>query len=267
MNLLNLLFLFSILSPIAFANTKLDPHLLPRPLILEYPENLNIEGGGGEDDIVFRCTAWRFAVEANNVSPWKKIPLECSDYVKNYMMNKGYALDLEMVANEAGFLARHVELGGDGMDVWIFDVDETLLSNLPYYAEHGFGLEIFNSNLFDKWVDMARAPAIESSLKLYKEVLDLGFKVFLLTGRSEGQRAVTVDNLKNAGFENWDRLILRGQDDQGKTATIYKSERRREMLKEGYRILGNSGDQWSDILGFSMSNRSFKLPNPMYHVP
>ena len=55
------------------------------------------------------------------------------------MMNKGYALDLEMVANEAGFLARHVELGGDGMDVWIFDVDETLLSNLPYYAEHGFG--------------------------------------------------------------------------------------------------------------------------------
>lgn len=39
------------------------------------------------------------------------------------------------------------------------------------------------------------------------------------------------------------------------------------MLKEGYRILGNSGDQWSDILGFSMSNRSFKLPNPMYHIP
>lgn len=88
---------------------------------------------------MFRCTAWRFAVEANNVSPWKKIPFECSDYVKNYMMNKGYALDLEVVANEAGFFARNVELGGDGKDVWVFDVDETLLSNLPFYAQHGFG--------------------------------------------------------------------------------------------------------------------------------
>lgn len=70
-------------------------------------------------------------------------------------------------------------------------------------------MEVFDGNLFDKWVDMSMAPAVESSLKLYKDVLGLGFKVFLLTGRSEGQRAVTIDNLRNAGFENWDRLILR----------------------------------------------------------
>ncbi|KAI5340663.1 PREDICTED: acid phosphatase [Prunus dulcis] len=57
--------------------------------------------------------------------------------------------------------------------------------------------------------------------------------------------------------------------DQGKLATVYKSEKRNEMEKEGYRILGNSGDQWSDILGtsISMSIRSFKLPNPMYYIP
>lgn len=70
-------------------------------------------------------------------------------------------------------------------------------------------LEIFDHVKFDKWVDKAMAPAINPSLKLYEEVLGLGFKVFLLTGRSERHRITTVENLTNAGFRNWHRLILR----------------------------------------------------------
>lgn len=70
-------------------------------------------------------------------------------------------------------------------------------------------LEIFDPVEFDKWVEKALAPAIEPSLKLYKEILGLGFKVFLLTGRSEKQRIVTEENLIKAGFQNWDKLILR----------------------------------------------------------
>ncbi|KAK2642243.1 hypothetical protein Ddye_024006 [Dipteronia dyeriana] len=68
-------------------------------------------------------------------------------------------------------------------------------------------LEIFDPVEFDKWVGKTNAPAIESSLKLYGEVLELGFKVFLLTGRSEKHRSITVDNLNNSGFQNWDKLI------------------------------------------------------------
>ncbi|KAL7193746.1 hypothetical protein ACSBR2_025380 [Camellia fascicularis] len=143
---------------------------------------------------------------------------------------------------EALEYAKSIELGEDAKDVWVFDIDETLLSNLPYYADHGFGLEVFDGVEFDKWVDKAMAPPIESSLKLYEEVLKLGFK-------------------------DWDKLILRATEDHGKLATIYKSEKRNEMVEEGYRILGNSRDQWSDLLGSSVSIRSFKLPNPMYYIP
>ncbi|KAF5955846.1 hypothetical protein HYC85_008702 [Camellia sinensis] len=143
---------------------------------------------------------------------------------------------------EALEYAKSVELGEDAKDVWVFDIDETLLSNLPYYADHGFGLEVFDGVEFDKWVDKAMAPPIESSLKLYEEVLKLGFK-------------------------DWDKLILRATEDHGKLATIYKSEKRNEMVEEGYRILGNSGDQWGDLLGSSVSIRSFMLPNPMYYIP
>lgn len=62
-------------------------------------------------------------------------------------------------------------------------------------------------------------------------------------------------------------ILCRGSNDHGKQAMVYKSEKRSEMVKEGYRIVGNSGDQWSDLLGSEMSLRSFKLPNPMYYIP
>lgn len=68
---------------------------------------------------------------------------------------------------------------------------------------------------FDKWVEKGTAPALGSSLKLYQEVLKLGFKVFLLTGRSERHRSVTVENLMNAGFHDWHKLILRWVNEYG----------------------------------------------------
>ncbi|GER50814.1 HAD superfamily [Striga asiatica] len=237
------------------------------PLIVEVPE-MNGAGLGNwaPKEAHLECTSWRVSVEANNLSPWKTIPVECGEYVKDYMTGKGYEIDLQMVSNEAANYARSVDLSGDGKDAWIFDVDETLISNLPYYQQHGYGLEIFDSTKFDEWVETGMAPAIEPSLKLYEEVLKLGFKVILLTGRSERHRGITVENLSRAGIREWDKLILRSSEDHAKTATKYKSDKRDELVGEGYRILGNSGDQWSDLLGSSMSARSFKISNPMYHI-
>lgn len=273
MGLFRIVLLFSLCSLISrsFSHETVNAHnnhILPRPLILKYPDNLiETQLNQLNEELKLQCTTWRFAVEANNLNPWKTIPRECLEYVRDYMMGRGYRLDLERVSNEAGVYAKSVELRGDGKDAWIFDIDETLLSNLPYYQERGYGLEIFDPVEFEKWVEKAMSPAIEASLKLYEEVLGLGFKIFLLTGRSENQRSITVDNLINAGVRYWDKLILRSSDDHGKLAIIYKSEKRNEMAKEGYRILGNSGDQWSDLLGSPMSSRSFKLPNPMYYIP
>lgn len=68
-----------------------------------------------------------------------------------------------------------------------------------------------------------------------------------------------------------DSLILfingnRGASDHGKLATVYKSEKRKEIEDEGYIIRGNSGDQWSDLTGYAVAQRSFKLPNPLYYI-
>ncbi|CAA6657069.1 unnamed protein product [Spirodela intermedia] len=183
------------------------------------------------------------------------------------MTGKAYEFDLEMVAQEAGAYAKGILLAGDGRDAWVFDVDETLLSNLPYYADHQYGSEVFDGHQFDRWVEKARAPAIEPSLKLYNALLELGLKIILLTGRSEAHRSVTVDNLERAGFQSWDKLLLRFTSSTEEDCGGLQVPEEGEIVGEGYRILGNSGDQWSDLVGLSTGERSFKLPNAMYYIP
>ncbi|PWA68817.1 HAD superfamily, subfamily IIIB acid phosphatase [Artemisia annua] len=65
-------------------------------------------------------------------------------------------------------------------------------------------------------------------------------------------------------------LITEGRMNEaykGQSGIIYKSEMRRKLMEEGYRIWGNVGDQWSDLHGQFVGNTTFKLPNPMYFVP
>lgn len=62
---------------------------------------------------------------------------------------------------------------------------------------------------FDNWVALSDAPALPASLRLYKELQDLGFTIFVLTGRSEFQRNVTGDNLRSVGYYDWKSLLLR----------------------------------------------------------
>ena len=85
------------------------------------------------------CPSWRLAVETNNIINWETVPQACESYVGHYMLGHQYRQDSRVVVYEAIAYAESLKLGGDGKDVWVFDIDETTLSNLPYYAENGFG--------------------------------------------------------------------------------------------------------------------------------
>ncbi|KAF7819743.1 acid phosphatase 1-like [Senna tora] len=207
------------------------------------------------DDTLY-CDSWRLAVETNNAGKWEEIPERCKELVEEYMSGERYVSDSEVVANFSLEFAKEVELGGKGRDAWVFDVDETLLSNFVYYTIYGFGSKKSNEISFE-------APALAASLRLYKELQKLGFTIFLLTGRPENLRQETEANLLSAGYTNWNRLILRGPMDEDKTAETYKSEKRAELVKEGYILHGNSGDQWSDLLGQRNRMRRHHMRNIM----
>ncbi|KQK17990.1 acid phosphatase 1 isoform X2 [Brachypodium distachyon] len=234
-------------------------------LVTDIPTS--VSAGGADADALF-CDSWRLSVETGNTGPWRAVPARCGPFMREYMEGERYASDSAVAAAESLAFAAQAFASGEGgaRPAWVFDVDETLLSNAPYYAVSGWGLQEFNETSFDEWVDVAKAPALPSSLKLYNELKGLGFHIILLTGRSELQRNATEDNLLFAGYHSWEKLILRQPSDIGKTAVQYKSERRAVMEAEGFKILGNSGDQWSDLIGLPMATRSFKLPNPMYFI-
>ncbi|KAI4966015.1 hypothetical protein ZWY2020_046849 [Hordeum vulgare] len=103
-------------------------------------------------------------------------------HVRAYFTGNVYRSDLDLVAREASAYARAAAADAT-QAAWVFDVDGTLRSNLPYYAQHGYGLELFDHREFDRWVETGEAPSIPSSLRQCREVRDLGFKTFLLTGR------------------------------------------------------------------------------------
>ncbi|KAE8810330.1 Protein argonaute MEL1 [Hordeum vulgare] len=113
---------------------------------------------------------------------------DCMLHVCAYLTGHAYRSDLDLVAREASAYARAAATGNataaDATQAaWVIDVDGTLLSNLPYYAQHGYGLELFDHHEFDRWVETWEAPMIPSSLRQDREVCDLPFKTFLLTGR------------------------------------------------------------------------------------
>ncbi|WJX86206.1 hypothetical protein P8452_68549 [Trifolium repens] len=214
------------------------------------------------------CLSWRLAVETNNELPWRTVPNQCSQYVEDYLIHGQYERDLELIMEQALNYVNGIPLIGDGMDAWILDVDDTCISNIYYYKTKNYGCVPYDPPAFRAWAVKGWCTAIPPVLRLFNKLIDNGFKVILLTGRDkETLYQATIDNLHNQGFIGYDQLIMRTATYKGQSAVMYKSNIRKQLEDEGYRIWGNVGDQWSDLQGNSSGNRTFKLPNPMYFVP
>lgn len=177
-----------------------------------------------------------------------------------------YARDLDAQADKAiAFLRRRAaHLRAQEKPAMVLDIDETSLSNYEQLLRMGFA---FNKNAFDAWADSAQAPAIQGTLRLFKEAQQLGVSVFFITGRPESQRAVTERNLDAQGFKNWKQLILRPSSTMKETVDEYKSSMRAQIVAQGYTLVLNVGDQWSDLKGAPEAEFSVKYPDPYYFIP
>ncbi|KAK4407262.1 Acid phosphatase 1 [Sesamum angolense] len=213
------------------------------------------------------CESWRFNVELNNVRGFEVVPQECIDYIAKYMTSTQYKSDCQRAVEECQlYLTSCCALKGDGKDAWIFDVDDTLISTLPYFKKHGFGGNKLNLTSLEGWMEKSKAPALEHTLRLFHEIKKKGFKVFLISTRREPLRDATVDNLIKEGYHGWSGLVLRDLEDENKHVKNYKAEARKRLVNEGYRIWGIVGDQWSSFDGTPGAKRTFKLPNSLYYA-
>lgn len=160
----------------------------------------------------------------------------------------------------------------------VLDIDETALSNFSQILANDFGYirggscvveessELSSPCGWKDWVGLGKATALSPILDLAQTAADRGVTLFFITGRRESLRAATEENLRSAGYPAWERLYMKPDDADLPSAVPYKSAKRAEIEAEGYTIILNVGDQYSD-LGGGHSERALKLPNPFYMVP
>lgn len=145
----------------------------------------------------------------------------------------------------------------------VLDIDETSLSNYGDMRQMDFGGTLEQIQLSE---DKGTDPVIEPTLKLYQYAKANNVAVFFITGRHESEREATAQNLKAAGYDNWDGFILRDGEFTKSPAGVYKTAMRKKLTSEGYDIVLNIGDQLSDLDG-GYADKTIKLPNPYYFIP
>ena len=147
----------------------------------------------------------------------------------------------------------------------VLDIDETSLSSYCEEKREDYG---FIPQMFNEWVVSPGASLpIVGMLRLFRHAREAGVAVFFLTGRPHEQTDATARNLRSAGYNDWQGLILRAEQDRNIPTIEYKSAERAKLIARGYILLLNVGDQWSDLLGVPQADRSVKLPNPFYYLP
>jgi len=142
----------------------------------------------------------------------------------------------------------------------VLDIDETSLSNYDLMLKHDF------STQWSNFMQDLHGSVIPSTLRLVQLAQGDNVAVFFITGRPEKLREHTEKNLKEIGYEKWAKLYMEPNDYKQHTTVPYKTAARKEITEQGYDIVINVGDQYSDLKG-GFAERTYKLPDPFYYVP
>jgi predicted secreted acid phosphatase len=145
----------------------------------------------------------------------------------------------------------------------VFDVDETLLRNAEQMEARDFAYE---ETEWERWVMSAKAKPLEAVCGVFRAARRLGVEIVVITGRPEHQRAATIENLRRVGCSDYAILICKAEEAAPTTTAAFKTAERRRLVREGWVIIANVGDQRSDLEG-GYAERVFKLPNPFYLTP
>jgi len=190
--------------------------------------------------------------------------------------SSNYAKQMQhIVARAEGFLAGAIHhQHGKGKPAVVFDIDDTLLNTYDYEIANQFGFTPASNAVF---VNAAAFPAVFYMPGLVSFAASHGYAVFFITGRPQTQTDATVTNLTNAGYPTPQsgHLFLKPATPPSYlhcvnaptcTTIEYKSGTRAHIASEGYSIMADFGDQYSDLLGGNAGHQ-VKIPNPMYYIP
>lgn len=147
----------------------------------------------------------------------------------------------------------------------VFDIDETLLSNYDWISTLPQPFTFGDGTASTAATQNCTTPVIQPTVDLFNSLKRLGVTPFLVTGRSESDRAVTLACLAKSGITGFEALILKPAGNT-QNAGQRKADQRHELIKQGWKIGPSVGDQISDMSLGSLEH-GFLLPNPIYFLP
>jgi predicted secreted acid phosphatase len=210
-----------------------------------------------------------------------------------FSSDSNYATEAESVAKDgANWLGSRTNVANKAI---VLDVDDTTLATWNYEI---FSNWAFNPTTNGQFVTDQRFPAVPGMVAMVNEAKAEGYAVFFLTGRGQAQEAATLGNLTSdgigvdAGYPA-PTALPNGEDGLFTKPPVgsypaylntpefcgpsiaagvscptirYKSGVRAHIESQGYDVVGNFGDQFSDLIG-GFADKTFKMPNPNYFLP
>jgi hypothetical protein len=215
-------------------------------------------------------------------------------------LDGNYAAEARSVAEKAG---KWLEQKTRRKRAIVLDVDDTTLATWNYELYSNWD---FNPTTNAMFVNNEWFPAVPGMDDMVNALMNDGYAIFFLTGRPQSQEAATLANLTSGDWDGvvtdppsvdagYPSPTAASTTEDGlftkppvgsypdylnkpefcadaiaanvSCPTIrYKSGVRAHIEALGWRIIGNFGDQFSDLKG-GFADRTFKMPNPNYYLP
>ena len=158
----------------------------------------------------------------------------------------------------------------------VLDIDETVLSNIPFQVKMIKDGTAFNPKLWDEWVQKAEATPVAGAKEFLQFADKNKVQIYYISDRTDAQVDATIKNLEAQGLpvQGRDHLMFKKEGDKSKEG------RRQEVLKHTNLVM-LFGDNLVDFAEFSTKSEADRdkmfeqlkaefgdkfiiFPNPMY---
>lgn len=158
----------------------------------------------------------------------------------------------------------------------VLDIDETVLSNIPFQVKMIKDGTAFNPKLWDEWVQKAEATPVAGAKEFLQFADKNKVQIYYISDRTDAQVDATIKNLEAQGLpvQGRDYLMFKKEGDKSKEG------RRQEVLKHTNLVM-LFGDNLVDFAEFSTKSEEDRdkmfeqlkaefgdkfiiFPNPMY---
>ena len=158
----------------------------------------------------------------------------------------------------------------------VLDIDETVLSNIPFQVKMIKDGTAFNPKLWDEWVQKAEATPVAGAKEFLQFADKNKVQIYYISDRTDAQVDITIKNLEAQGLpvQGRDHLMFKKEGDKSKEG------RRQEVLKHTNLVM-LFGDNLVDFAEFSTKSEADRdkmfeqlkaefgdkfiiFPNPMY---